>query len=207
MIFESSTPTLSSDKPRERLISFPTPTSVLPNPMVGFSWSPIVVFFSVALLETPCAAFVEFTPVLSLTIWSFSVIAPVSPFIVTPTLSPSVIVHLLLSPLIATIFVASCVVFVIFPLSSNRFVSAGVYVTSNLSTVVSFAGVTVTSPFVAGVTVGAVGFTLTVTSIVLEGRFCVTFGWSVPLCDGGNVTFTLYVLTPGMLVSVFSTHS
>ena len=69
--------------------------------------------------------------------------------------------------------------------------SAGVYITSTLLTFVSFAGVTVTSPLVAGVTVGAVGLTLTVTSIVLDGCFCVAVGWSLPVCDGGRVTFTL----------------
>ena len=60
--------------------------------------------------------------------------------------------------------------------------SAGVYVTSTLLTFVSFAGVTVTSPLVAGLTVGAVGLTLTVTSIVLDGLTCVAAGCaSVPV--------------------------
>ena len=126
-MFASSTPTpVPSDKSRERSNAFPTSTSVLFKPIVGLSCSPLLAFACLLSLETSCAESVELTLVPSLTIWSFSVIAPVSPFIVTPTLSPSVIVHLLLAPLLAAIFVGVCVVFATFPLSSNRFVSAGV---------------------------------------------------------------------------------
>ena len=62
----------------------------------------------------------------------------------------------------------------------------------NVFTFVSFAGVIVTSPLFCGVIVGAVGFTLTVTLIVLDGLTCVANGCaSLPDCDTGNVTFTL----------------
>ena len=62
----------------------------------------------------------------------------------------------------------------------------------NVFTFVSFAGVIVTSPLVCGAIVGAVGFTLTVTSIVLDGFTCVATGCaSLPDCDTGNVTLTL----------------
>ena len=118
LIFDLSTPTpVPSDKLRGRSKDFPTLTSVLPKPIVGSISSPTLAFFTVASLETSCAESVELTLVPSLTTWSFNVIAPVSSFIVTTVLSPFVIVHLLLSPLLATIFVASCVVFVTVPFS------------------------------------------------------------------------------------------
>ena len=70
--------------------------------------------------------------------------------------------------------------------------SCFVKVTLTLSTFVWFVGVIKTSPLSFGVTVGAVGFTLTVTSIVLDGLACVATGCaSLPDCDTGNVTFTL----------------
>ena len=46
----------------------------------------------------------------------------------------------------------------------------------NVFTFVSFAGVIVTSPLVCGAIVGAVGFTLTVTLIILDGLTCVALG-------------------------------
>ena len=63
---------------------------------------------------------------------------------------------------------------------------------SNLLTWASFTGVIITSPLVCASILGAVGLTLTVTSIVLDGLTCVAPGCaSLPDWDTGNIAFTL----------------
>ena len=140
LMFLSSTPTpVPSDKPRERLNSFPTSTSVLFNPIVGITRSPsLELLVSFSSLETSWATTFAWICVRSLTTWSFKVISPVVKLTSIPTFAPSVIRHWLSVPLVAITFVLSWGVFVTLPLSSNRFVSAGVYVTSIRLTFGSF---------------------------------------------------------------------
>ena len=150
-MFASSTPTPASDKPRERSNAFPTSTSVLFNPIVGITCSPSLdLLLSFSSLETSLTtslppswttsltATFAWICVWSLTTWSFKVISPVVELTSIPTFAPPVIRHWLSVPLVAVTFVLSWGIFVTLPLSSNRFVSAGVYVTSTLLTFVSF---------------------------------------------------------------------
>ena len=164
-MFVSSTPTPASVKPRERLNSSPTFTSVELAPITGAVLSPFLESPLATSLFISCAITSASTLVRSLTTWSFKVISPVVELTSIPTFPPLVIVHWLSAPLVAITFVLPWAVFVTLPLSSNRFVSAGVYVTSTLLTFGSFTGVIVTSPISAAVTVGAVGFTKNVTSL------------------------------------------
>ena len=150
---------------REIFTSCPTPTSVELAPITGIICSPFWEFLLATSLSISCIVALASTLVRSSTTWSFNVIFPESWSTSIPSFAPLVILHLLLVPLVAITVVLFWAVFVTLPLSSNRFVAAGWYVTSNLSTFVLSTGVIVTSPLSAEVTVGAFGFTLIVTSI------------------------------------------
>ena len=164
-MFVSSTPTPASVKPRGRLNSSPTFTSVLFNPIVGIARSPsLELLLSFSSLETSWATAFAWIFVWSFTTRSFKVISPVVELTLIPSFAPLVIRHWLSVPLVAIIVVLSWGVFVTSPLSSNRLLSVGVYVTSTLLTFVWFVWPILTSPLSSGVTVGFVGLTRNVTS-------------------------------------------